>query len=351
MRSRNRFHPIALAPHGRDGKTRGRFGAPRRRLWCRGSIGDRRRAADGAREEDRKLPGDARNRRGIMLMIAAIGLITAVDVVAKVMTADLHAVMIAWGYFLGIVLHLVAYVAAAGKRAPRLIATRRPVLQIARAGCLVGSIASLFVGYTYLPLADVTAIGFVAPLLITAMSVPLLGERVGIHRWAAVLLGLAGVLVIVRPGGGIAHWAAIMPLISATCFACYQIATRRLAATERTFATLFYTGVGGFLLASLAVGFFWRTPTPGEWAAFLALGTLGVGAHLCLISAFGVAQASVLAPFNYTKLVWAAALGYVLFDEFPTANTLAGSALVVASGLYVIYREGRRVPAVPAAGR
>jgi drug/metabolite transporter (DMT)-like permease len=278
-------------------------------------------------------------RTAILLFLASIGFITVVDTSAKYLTADLHAFEIVWGYFLGIVTPLVIYALAIGAPRRGLLYTGRPVLQIARSGLLVLSIATLFVGLTYLPIAEATAISFMSPLFIVALSGPMLGERVGIHRWVAVVIGLLGVLVIVRPGGGLAHWAVSMPLIGAVAFAAYQLSTRVLAATDTVFATLFYTGVGGFFWTCLLVPFFWTMPSPGQWIAFLAIGSLGVAAHLCLIKAFELAQASLLAPFNYTKLVWAALAGYLVFGDVPSLNTLAGCALIIASGLYVILRE------------
>ena len=285
------------------------------------------------------MPGPSSPQGGILLLMLSIGIITVVDTIAKYLTVELHALQLVWGYFLGIAICLVGYLALAGGDRQQPLTTRRLPTQLLRAGLLVASIAALFVGLTYLPIADATAISFMSPLFITVLSVPLLGERVGPHRWAAVVIGLIGVLVIVRPGGGIAHWAAAMPLISAVAFAGYQIATRLLAATEFTFTTLFYTGVGGFFWISLAVPFVWTWPTPAQWAIFLGLGALGVAAHLCLIRAFALAQASLLAPFNYTKLIWAALLGYLVFGDVPSLNTLAGSAVIIASGLYVIWRE------------
>jgi drug/metabolite transporter (DMT)-like permease len=278
-------------------------------------------------------------RIAILLILASIGFITVVDTSAKYLTAELHAFEIVWGYFLGIFLLLGIYAVAIGARRRGLLRTGRPVLQVARSGLLVLSIATLFVGLTYLPIAEATAIGFMSPLFIVALSVPVLGERVGIHRWVAVVIGLLGVLVIVRPGGGLAHWAVFMPLIGAVCFAAYQLSTRVLAATDTVFATLFYTGAGGFFWTCLLVPFVWTVPTLAEWIGFIAIGSLGVVAHLCLIKAFEVAQASLLAPFNYTKMIWAALAGYLVFGDIPSLNTLAGCALITASGLYVILRE------------
>ena len=200
---------------------------------------------------------------------------------------------------------------------------------------------SLFVGLTFLPLAEATAIGFMAPLFITGLAIPLLGERISTHRWLAVIAGLIGVCIIVRPGSGLWQWASAMPLIGAVCFALYQITTRMLTATENTHSIVFYTGLTGAVWSSIAVVFFWRTPQLTHWGVFFGTGILGAAAHLCLVNSFRLAQASLLAPFNYTKLLWASILGFVLFDDVPTINTLLGSIVIMVAGLYVLYRESQ----------
>lgn len=288
-------------------------------------------------------------RMAILLLLAAIGLISVVDTVCKAYTDELHAVQLVWGYFVGIFLTLCVYFAIRRVPPRKLFMTRRPLLQAARPAYLVTSIAFLFIGLTYLPIAEATVIGFTAPLFITALSAPLLRETVGLHRWLAVVVGLLGVLIIIRPGTEVWHWSAAMPLLGAACFAMYQLSTRQLATTETTETTLFYTGLGGLLWTSVIVGPFWVTPTLAHWGVFLATGIMGALAHLCLISAFERAQASLLAPFNYSKLIWVAILGYLVFGDLPGVNTLLGSVVIIASGLYVLYRETRQAP--PAALR
>jgi len=295
-------------------------------------------------------PHSTRPGFAIALMLVAIGLISVVDTICKAYTDELHAVELVWGYFLGIFTCLLVYFAACRETWTALTTTRRPLLQWARPAFLVASIATLFVGLTYLPIAEATAIGFTAPLFITALSVPLLKEPVGRHRWIAVLLGLAGVLIIVRPGGGLWHWAAVMPLIGAVCFAFYQLTTRLLASTERTHTTLFYTGLGGVVWTSLIVPLFWTTPNAEHAVVFLLTGAMGAGAHLCMIRAFAQAEASLLAPFNYSKLIWVAILGYLVFGDVPTVNMLIGSSVIIVAGLYVLHRERRAAPAAPAVG-
>ncbi len=284
----------------------------------------------------------ARHNLGILYLIAANAQTAVVDAVAKYLSADMHPIQVVWGYFLAIAVLLAAY--AVGARIPLrlLLTTRQLPLQLTRSGLLVGAIAMLFIGLAYIPLADAIAITFMAPLFITMLAGPLLGERVGVHRFAAVVAGLAGIVIIIQPGSGLANWAVLMPLLSALSFAFFQIATRRLAATAPTMVTLYYTGFGGLAWISLFVWPFWTPLTLADGAVFLAIGGLGVGAHVCIIKAFEAAQASLLAPFNYAKLVWGVILGYAVFGDIPGAPVITGSAVIIASGLYVFWREGRR---------
>jgi len=277
----------------------------------------------------------------VLYFLTAIGLIALVDTACKFYTDELHAVMLVWGYFVGITIFVVGYFGARGQLG--LLRTGRPVVQVVRPGFLVLSIVGLFVGLTYLPMAETTAIGFTGPLFITALSAPFLGERVGWHRWLAVIVGFAGVLIIVRPGGAVWHWSASMALMGTVCFAFFQLITRRLAGQERQQTTLLYTSIAGTFWVSLLVPFFWTTPNGAHWAMFVIIGAMGAGAHFCLIEAFSKAQASLLAPFNYSKLIWVTILGYLVFDDLPGLDTVIGSTVIATAGLYVLYREGRRI--------
>ena len=271
--------------------------------------------------------------------MASIGLIAIVDAICKSYTVDLHAIQLVWGYFIGIVLFSGGYFACIGVRLPTLITTRRRRLQIIRPAFLVASISFLFVGLTYLPIAESTAIGFTAPLFITALSVPLLKERVGIHRWAAVIIGLLGVLIIVRPGGGLWHWASSMVLIGTVFFSLFQIVTRMLATTENPHTTLLHTSIGGLFWISLAVPFVWQPASPEHWIVFLTTGSMGAMAHILMIAAFNRGEASLIAPFNYSKMIWSVILGYLMFGAIPSLNMWVGTAIIVGAGAYVLYRE------------
>jgi drug/metabolite transporter (DMT)-like permease len=294
-------------------------------------------------------PG-ASHLRGILLMLAAGFVFVILDATGKHLTASLSITEITWGRCLFHMLALPLFLG--GQGLTRTLRTTRPGLQLLRSAFLLGSTFFFFWGVKYLPLADATAIGFVTPLIVTALSVPLLGERVGVRRWTAVVIGFASVLLIMQPGFGMMHWAVSLPLVCAACFALYQIATRILSRHDSTATTYFYSPIVGLVVTSLVLLFVdeeWQTPDPAGWLALVFLGAIGGFSHYLLIRAFAAAPASLLSPFAYAQLVWSIAIGYAWFGDFPGPLTLAGAFLICASGLYVIYRERRVAPAGPAA--
>ena len=276
---------------------------------------------------------------GALFLVMSNGLTATVDTVAKYMSPSLHGVQVVWGYSLAITVLVLGYAVFRPEPLWRAFATRRPLLQFGRGAMLFATISMLFVALAKLPLADVIAISFASPLFIILLAAPLLSERIEVHRFAAVVFGLAGVAIVMRPGAGVFEWAALLALASAVFFAFFQITTRVLASTESPFTTLLYTGIGTLACSSLAVPFFWAPISALEMMVFAVIGGLGVAAHVCMIRAYAFTQASFLAPFNYAKLLWAVALGYLVFGDVPQLNVIAGSAVIVASGLYVLYRE------------
>ena len=278
-------------------------------------------------------------RLGIILFVVSNGLTAAVDAFAKYMSAQLQSVQIGWGFFLMFFVFIVGYSVARARPLKQVLQTDHLVMQLVRSGTLILTITLLFIGIAFIPFADAIAIAFMAPLFIMILAVPVLGETFSWYRLFAVLLGLGGVAIIIQPGVGVLHWAAFMPLGAGLFFALFQIMTRRLAATEDWFTTLFYTAAGGLAWISLSVAFFWRPLTLEHIGIFTAMGLLGASAHWCIVKALGAAEASLLAPFNYTKLIWAAVIGYVFFGETPSLATAVGGLVIVLSGLFVLYRE------------
>lgn len=274
----------------------------------------------------------------IGLMCLAVLCFVILDSVAKHLSASHPVPMIVWGRF---AIHFIALSMLApllGGR--RLVATRRPWLQIGRGGLLVVGTGSIFLAVKYLPLTQVYAISFTSPLFVALLAGVLLGERVGLLRWFAILCGFAGVLVVIRPDLEM-HWAMGLPVLMAVAWALYQIATRMLAATDTAAATLFFTGAVGVALLTPLAPLFWSNFAPGEWVLLTGASLLALAGHFLLIRAYALAQASVLSPFVYVQIVWAAVIGWIVFGELPDGATILGGCIVIASGLIVL-RTGPR---------
>lgn len=219
-----------------------------------------------------------------------------------------------------------------------------PVLQIVRGVLLVSATFCFFNALRHLPLAEASALGFLHPLLIVALSGPILKEKVRPARWIAVIAGFIGVLIIVRPGGGLLTPAAIWPMVNALFFSLYQIITRMLSGKENSYTTLFYTALVGSLVSmfGILVPGGWITPTPVHGLMILCMGIIGATAHFMMIKAFDHAPASALAPFSFSQILWVMTLGYIVYGDFPSQGTLLGIAIIICSGLYVALSERRR---------
>jgi drug/metabolite transporter (DMT)-like permease len=279
-------------------------------------------------------------RLGIVLMMMGLALFTGGEAVVKTLAPKYDVTQIVWSRY---VFHaLVTFVLFSRSGIFKLAKTTRPWLHISRSALMLTATSLFFLALGYLPLADAVAIHFIAPILITAFSIPILKEQVGWRRWAAIFVGFIGALIIIRPGGGGTHWAALLPLGSAVCYAIYQILTRIASKTDSTQTSLFWTSVFGVGVTSLFVPFVWITPTPIEWLLMAGLGGMyGVG-HYLLIRGLEMAPASRLSPFLYTQIIWATLFGVIFFGQFPDGLTIAGAAVVIASGLYIWWRESAR---------
>ena len=273
-------------------------------------------------------------------MLIALALFTIGEAIVKTLAPDFDITQIVWSRY---VFHaLVTFAVFSRVNVFRLARTTRPGLHITRSALALGATTLFFASLRYLPLADAVAINFIAPLLVTVLSIPMLKERVGIRRWMAIFVGFAGVLIIIRPGMGVMHWAVILPLGTAVCYAFYQILTRIAARSDDTQTSLFWMSAFGVIVSSVAVPFFWTTPSLIEWAMMMVLGTVyGLG-HYLLIRGLEIAPASKLSPFLYTQIIWATLLGSLFFDDFPDVPTLIGVAIVICSGLYIWRRESLR---------
>lgn len=276
-----------------------------------------------------------------IVLILITGLVlSGMDATAKYLSLNVSVVMILWGrYFFHTVLTFSIY---AGKtRSFDFLRARRPGLQLIRAGALFGATCTMYVAITKMQLADASAIQFLAPVLVTALSGLVLGEHVGPRRWAAVVCGFIGVLLVARPGSGVLGWAALLPLMTAGLLAVYMMMTRVIRTKDSPAATTFYSTALGALVLSLIVPFQWQALSPLNWGLMVTMGTAGAIGHFMLVKAFHSAEASMLAPFTYSQVVGSILWGLLVFTDIPSPWTLAGAGVVVGSGLYVWYRESR----------
>ncbi len=286
-------------------------------------------------------PAGAPDRlRGIAFMLLAMLLLACMDTVSKKLTADYAVAQILWVRFLifaAFALYMARRVGlGAGLR------SARPGLQVARSLLLVAEIGVFVLAFRYLPLAETHAVAATSPLIVTALAVPILGERVGLRRWAAVLAGFVGALIIIRPGLAAFGAPFLLPLVGAVMFAVYQIMLRGLGRTDRPETTVLYSGLVGAVVLTLVAPPFWRPPDAEGWALLILAGLLGTAAHVVLIKAFAIAPAAALQPFSYALLLFATIFGYLVFADLPDPWTVLGGALVIGGGLYALYRESRR---------
>jgi len=280
--------------------------------------------------------------KGIGLVAIAVLLFSVTDAISKYMTQHYPIGYILWIRFFFHTLVLIAIVGA--RQGLGFIRTRRPGIQFTR-GLLLPFAALMYVsGISQMPLAETAAITFVSPFLVTLLAVMVLKEKVDLGQWLAIGFSFAGVLLIIRPGTNVFAWAALFPLGTAFAMAIYQVLTRRIAGLESPYTSIFYPGVIGLAVFSLALPFTWTTPL-AWWhlALMIAGGVVNAASHLTLIRAFDFAPASRLAPFSYTQIVWSTLVAYVAFGDFPDAWSIAEIGVIAASGIYVATRL-RRLP-------
>ena len=274
--------------------------------------------------------------RGIAWMVLATALFVSLDTVAKLLTERLPVEQVVWARF---TFHFVLVAMVLAPRGLAAFKTVRPGLQITRSFFMFGANVCFFFAIKTMALVDASAIVFSGPLFLTALSVPLLGEYVGLRRWVAVGIGFLGALVVIRPGPDIFASVAMLPLLAALSFAFYQIFTRKLATYDAPLTTLLYTSVFGMVCTSLYVPVTWEAPDALGWTLLILAGVFGASGQLALIKAIQLAPVSTIAPFNYLGLVWASILGFIFFRDLPDRYTLIGAAIIAGSGLYILHRE------------
>ncbi len=280
---------------------------------------------------------------GIALMCLAVMSFALTDTTAKWLSAHINVLIVVWArYVIHFALSLLVF---NPWTVPGLMRTNRPVLQIVRSALLFATTALNFTALQFLQLDQTVSIMFSIPFFVALFAGPLLGERVGLERWLAIIVGFAGILLVVRPGAGGIHPAAILSLVAAGTYALYSITTRMLARTDASKTTLFYTALVGSVVASIPLPFVWETPRdPAVIGAMLGLGAVAGAGHFVLILAHARAPAATLAPYIYTQILSMIALGWLVFGQVPSLWTLAGAAIVIASGTHLLVRDARARP-------
>ncbi|MEP9379625.1 DMT family transporter [Aquabacter sp. CN5-332] len=276
---------------------------------------------------------------GIGLMCLAVGSFALTDATAKWLSGHTSIFMIVWSrYVIHFALSLIVF---NPWTVPGLLRTRRPGLQLIRSALLFTTTALNFFALQFLQLDQTVSIMFSTPFFVALFAGPMLGEWIGAKRWAAILVGFAGILLVAQPGHGI-HPAALLSVGAAITYALYGITTRMLAPYDPTPTTLFYSSLVGSIAASVPLPFVWETPhEPMVYAAMLELGAVAGTGHFMLILAHARAPAATLAPFIYLQILGMVALGWLLFGDVPSVWTICGAAIVVSSGVYLLLQERR----------
>src|SRR5262249_40425407 len=298
----------------------------------------------------RRAPARAdRPFKGIALILLSTVFLGVSDVTAKDRAATLPSIEIAWLRFL--VFALIMVPAMVPGSPLFALKTNHLGLQLMRGAALLGSSLFFISGLRYLPIAEASATGFVSPLFVTALSIIFLSEKVGVRRWLATAVGLVGVLIIIRPGSSAFHPAAFFPIVSALAWAATLIMTRMMSGKEHAITVMTYSSIAGVAILSAIVPFAWVTPSWQAVAFGVLIGVFSTAGQWIVVLAFRYADASVLAPFSYTQLLWVSILGFLVFGELPDVWTVVGAAFIVGSGLYTAHRERvRRSQLLEAAG-
>jgi len=277
--------------------------------------------------------------RAALYMTLAVSLFPFLNASVKYLGRHYPMPEIFWARYVGHV--ICCLILFAPGRGLAIFATRHPGTHLWRSLLLFGASSFYFLGLLTVDLPTASAIAFVGPIIVTALSVPMLGEKVGPRRWSAVVVGFAGALLIIRPGTDVMQWGAVLVLLDALCYAFYQVLSRRVGMRDTAATSVTLAGLGGLAMASLLLPF-WPLVLPRsafDWLIFASTGLIGMLGHYFVLKAVQWGSASFCAPIGYGELVGSTLLGYLIFAEFPDLWTWVGAAVIIASGLYIAYRE------------
>ncbi|HEY7690298.1 MAG TPA: DMT family transporter [Dongiaceae bacterium] len=277
--------------------------------------------------------------RGVIYMLSAVTSLSILDVAVKILVAD-HGYSVAQ---VGFIRYAIGIFVAAGLAwnagGIASLRTSRPLGHGVRAALNLGTMVTFYYALKLLPLADCFAVAYAAPLFVTALSVPLLKEKVGPRRWAAVLIGFGGVLFMLQPSGAGLSTGTLLALSSAFLYALTLITSRQLSSTERSHTILFYYSCVVIVVLGAFMPWYWHTPSWEHWLLFIVSGIAGSFGQFFLNQAFRYAEASLIAPLDYTGMIWAILFGFWVWGDVPTWIVLAGAAVVICSTIYIVRRE------------
>lgn len=277
---------------------------------------------------------------GIVSMLIGISFLSTMGVLAKLATETVSLAEVV--FFRNAFGMLAPFLIIASRGRWELLMTRRLPGHITRATIGVTAMVLTFWALHLLPLPDATALSFTSPLFLTALSWPVLGEKVGPHRWGAVIVGFLGVLILARPSGDIINAGFLVAISAAFATAMAGLMLRQLGRTESAATTAFYFALFATLYSLLPLPFFWSTPSWKELALLIGMGSIGgLGQHF-MTRAYAMAPAAVVGPFTYISIVWACLFGWLIWNDTPDVYVLTGTSIVIASGLYILYRETRK---------
>lgn len=285
-------------------------------------------------------PAAAPSSRGILLALAAFGLFTAMDCTVKALGTRYHVFQVVWLQTATIMAVMLG--AAVGRGGFARLRTTRLGLHALRGVLTIVSINTAFYSFAVMPLADVYAVLFTVPLLVTALSAPMLGEQVGWRRWVAVILGFSGVLVMIGPTSGLMVMMVLVPLVSAVATALGFVLVRKMQATETTESLGIYGNIAMLVVMTPVLPSVFEMPTLFDLSLSLLGGCLAAAGFVLLVQAYRAAPVSVIAPFQYSQMPFAVLAGLLFFDDMPEPQVLTGAAIVAASGVYILQRESIR---------
>lgn len=277
--------------------------------------------------------------QGIPWMLLTMFFFVSMDATAKYLNQSLDVTQVIWArYFFHVFILTIILL----PRLKPLLKTSQLPLQLGRSFLLLITTGLFFTGLKYISMADASATMLASPIIVTALSVPILKEIIGPRRWASIAVGLIGAIIILRPGTGLFQPASLFPLGAAVTYSFYQISTRLLNKSDNILTTLLYSSLLGTVVMTMVAPFYWQTPNWQQWVGMLGLGILGGLGHFTLIKSLTLSPASTVAPFTYSNMIWATLFGYIIFNDTPDQWTVIGALIISISGMYIFHRENMR---------